>query len=99
MGRKLASTVVLWDAETQSPRVLEAGTEPSAEDAKLIDNPKAWGKSAAPADGDDGDDADDDGRPAQSAKKAEWVDYAESLGVELDDDATKQDYIDAVDAL
>lgn len=98
MGRKLTKNVTLWDAETQSPRTLLAGDEPSAEDAKLIDNPKAWSTDdeavAAPAEGD----VDDD-RPAQSAKKADWVEYAESLGVELDDDATKQDYIDAVDAL
>jgi hypothetical protein len=93
MGRKLASTVVLWDAETQSPIVYEAGTVPPDDVAKLIDNPKAWGESAAPAEG------DDDDRPAKNANKDTWVEYASSLGVELDEGSTKQDYIDAVDAL
>lgn len=40
--RTLRSTVILSGAEGDPPLVLLAGTTPTAEQAKRIDNPKAW---------------------------------------------------------
>lgn len=40
--RKLRSTVILSGDSGDPPTVLEAGSTPTAEQAKLIDNPKAW---------------------------------------------------------
>lgn len=90
MGKKLATTVVLWDAELSGPVVLLEGTVPSKEQAAQISNPKAWG--------DESDEEPDDGRPAAGAKKADWEDYADSLGVEYPEGATKQEIVDAIDA-
>lgn len=45
MGRKLAVTVYLdGDGRNDdgSPKVLLAGSEPTAEEAKSIDNPDVW---------------------------------------------------------
>lgn len=47
----------------------------------------------------DEDDADEVKPPAKSASKEDWVEYAGTVGVELDESATKKDYQDAVAAL
>lgn len=115
--RTLRSTVVLsGENEGDPPLVLLAGTTPTSEQAKRIDNPKAWddydpekaerspvtrpaplvadesGKVTDPAEPPAGNSP-----PAESAVKAEWVKYADSIGVTVDKKKpTKKDYQDAV---
>lgn len=47
--RKLRSTVILPGDSGDPPTVLAAGSTPTAEQAKLIDNPKAWDDYVEPA--------------------------------------------------
>lgn len=72
------------------------GDEPQAdpEPEEVDDDP-------APDADPDPEDEDDDVAPppAKNAAKDVWVEYAQSRGIELGDDASKKDYQDAVDAL
>lgn len=97
MGRRLERTVTLADPVTGVPVTYLAGDDVDDETAARITNPKAW-QSDSP---EESSAASEDGEPPRSGKGSgidAWRTYAASVGVEHDDDATKQDIIDAVDA-
>lgn len=84
-ARKLVANIWVGD------RFFAAGESPDSEFADQITNPNAW----------DADVADEAaaGPPPQSGKgsgRDAWVVYAESKGVAVSDDATRDDVIAAV---
>jgi len=72
--------------------------------ASRITNPKAWADAAAdpvtdepdPAPGDDGEASAPPPKGGPGSGRDAWVEYAESLGVVVDEDATRDEIIDAV---
>jgi hypothetical protein len=90
-------------------RVFGPDDKVPAEWAKLITNPAAWDggeppKSADAGDGDapaSADEPDGGGEPPRSGKGSSteaWQKYAASLGVEVPEDASRDDIVAAVDA-
>lgn len=84
--------------------VYAPGDDVPAHHAKLITNPKAWGdgeapegESLAPAPAPAGPVAPP--RAGKGSGMDAWVTYAEALGLEVDESATRDDIIAAVDAL
>lgn len=71
----------------------------SADDADQSDDSDTGDDTADDSAGNDSDDSDEEPAPAKNAKTAVWKAYAESKGIELADDASRQDYQDAVAAL
>lgn len=91
MARKLTSTVYLT-AEDGSVTSYGPGDTVPADVAKRITNPDVWEGS---------DDAESDGPPPRAgagSSKDKWVAYAEANGVTVDEDATRDDIIAAVEA-
>ena len=68
--------------------------------AALITNPNCWVDGELPKGKDSGPAADGDAPPraGKGSGRAEWAAYAESVGVQVDDDATRDEIIAAVDA-
>jgi hypothetical protein len=94
-GRKALVANVWVDGVLYGP----AGKKPDKDVAEQITNPKAW---ADTADADSGaESGDGSGIPpkggAGSGKDA-WKAYADSLGVAVDDDATRDDIVAALEA-
>lgn len=89
-----------WDADYESPRNSSAYVnEPEVVEAPAEDEPEPEEEPAEVPAEDEGAAEDEVGPPAKSANKDEWVAYAASKGIELEDAATKADYQDAVAAL
>lgn len=82
MSRRLKFSVMIGST------VYEAGTEPPEDVAGQITNPDAW-------------DGESSGEPPRSGKGSSadvWRKYAESLGVTVDEDATRDDIIAQLDS-
>ena len=89
MGGKLTSTVYLT-AEDGTITSYGPGDTVPADVAKQITNPDVWeGSSSAEA---------PPARSGAGSGKDKWVAYAEANGVTVDDDATRDDVIAAVEA-
>lgn len=100
--RRLRSFVFVQDEHGNSVTFGPDDAVPSWA-ATQITNPKAWIDGAdAPAEESPAGAANDPARPPEkgpgSAREA-WVAYAEALGFEIEDGATKADIIAAVDAV
>jgi hypothetical protein len=93
MGRRVKETVGgLRDPETGNTVHFTPDDDVPDWAAEQIDNPDIW------ADGDaDGDDSGEPPRAGKGSGRDAWAAYAESLGVEFDEDATRDDIIAAVD--
>lgn len=86
MGARLAYSVVLADGN-----VAEGGTEETPALRKAVTNPRAWVGDP---------DSQESGEPPRSGRGSSveaWRDYAVVAGVEVEDDATRDDIIAAVD--
>jgi hypothetical protein len=88
MGRKLRLSVVV------GAQLHEAGSEPPAEVAKAITNPDAWEGGEVPqvAAG------EEPPRSGRGSGVDEWRVYAETLGVDVPEDAGRDDIVALVDA-
>lgn len=95
MARRLSGTVVLRDPATGLPVVIGPADTVPEWAASLITNPGAWAGDSEAA-----DEADEASipRPDGRAGRDTWAEYAQSIGLEIDDDATKADIKAAVDA-
>lgn len=100
MARTLAKTVHV-EHETHGRQMFLAGSVPPDWAQDFITNPKAWVTS-------DDDDTEPEGsggevkRPGKSGPgsgREAWVTYAESKGVTVDDQMSRDDIAAAVDAL
>lgn len=89
-GRLKLSVVVGAD-------LYEAGTVPPPEVAKAITNPDAWEDSTPPA-AEESDDAEEPPRSGKGSGEDAWRAYAERLGINVPDDASRDDIIALVDA-
>lgn len=101
MGRVLKSTVVIGE------KSYLAGSEPPPDVAKLITNPDAWdgdpepvkasrrrgGKPATSAGG-----SEEPPRGGEGSGVDEWRAHAEKLGLEVPEDAGRDDIVALVDA-
>lgn len=90
MARTLAYTVYIKGPDGKTVPVLAGSEEPAWAKGKIGDH--AF---------DAGDDSDEMGPPPRTGKGsglAAWATYAAAHGIELDDDATKDDIIDALAA-
>lgn len=78
------------------PRVFGPSDVVPDDVAELITNPDVW------VTGTELDDEDESDRPPLTGKgsgKGAWTDYAESLGIEVPEDASRDDIVALVDAL
>lgn len=75
-----------------------AGTSPSAEVAKLITNPDAWEDDDASSSSDPGASFEIPPKGGAGSGKEAWADYAAERGVEVDEDATRDEIVAALDA-
>ncbi|MDN7120299.1 hypothetical protein INN71_02720 [Nocardioides sp. ChNu-153] len=97
MGKKLTAYVTVG-ATTYPPGVVPD------EVAKEVTNPKAFATgSASPAEAPDADDTGKEsgaGEPPRAGKGSgvdAWASYAKALGLEVKDDATRDELIELVD--
>lgn len=102
MGRQLAATVYVADEEGVVRSFGPGDTLPDWAAAKIT-NPDAYvdNDEAAPAADDESAPHDSDGAPPKTGKGsglANWLTYAESLGVDVPEDASRDDVIAAVEA-
>lgn len=107
MADVLAATVHVHVDEHGEPGrfVFEAGTVPPEWAVPLITNPDAWADSSGseaepgsePVDTPDGGVDGPPPRTGQGSSRAAWAEYAESVGVDIDDDMSRDDIIDAID--
>lgn len=91
MARKLKLSVFV------GAEVYEAGSEPPADVAKQITNADAWEDGDVPA-AEASDGPEEPPRSGQGATTDAWRAYADQLGVDVPDDAGRDDIIAAVDA-
>lgn len=98
MDRRLISTVYVLD-EHDAPHAFGPGDVVPAWAAEKITNPDVW---ASPDVGDGGaPGVPVDGEPPRNGKGSglvAWIEYAESIGVDVDEDASRDDVIASVDA-
>lgn len=95
MGRRLVATVILPDPEGGHPRVFSPGDDVPEWAADRITNPAAWAS-------DDPESTQPVGseRPPMSGKgsgRNAWAAYAETIGVAVDADMTREDIAAAVE--
>lgn len=106
--RRLAATVHVHEGEdgVAGTFVFEAGTVPPPWAVALITNPDAWGETppgVSPADGDGGTSPSPSGvggvppRHGAGSSRAAWAAYADTVGVDVDEDMSRDDIIAAVD--
>jgi len=103
---RLAATVVLVKEFTGEPVVFNPGDEPPKWAADQITNPKAWApeeESTPDGDGDGSGTSGDEGpeeppRVGKGSGVKAWQEYAEAIGVEVPDGASRDEIIAAVDA-
>lgn len=97
--RRLAATVHVHEGEdgVAGTFVFEAGTVPPPWAVALITNPDAWGET--PPDVSPGDGGADGVPPRHGAgsSRAAWAAYADTVGVDVDEDMSRDDIIAAVD--
>lgn len=102
-AKTLATTVHVTD-EAGVVHILEAGTSPTPDLAKLITNPKAWGGNAPAPDGGSSDTGSGSGstsggkleKPPAVGKGSstdDWKAYAAQEGISVPDDAKKADIV------
>lgn len=90
MGRKLAAYVHV------AGQRFAPGDEPPAEVANLITNPQAWeADNDQPQDGAGAGIGNPPPTAGAGSGKAAWRDYADANGVTVDDDASRDDVIEA----
>lgn len=95
MGKQLAATVHVMNPDTGLNEIFLAGSTPPKWAADLITNPGAWQTEEQQGA------VSEDGPPPRSGSgsgRARWVEFAESQGVEVDDEATKDDIISLLEA-
>lgn len=98
-GRKLVSTVYVHE-EDGTYKVYGPDDDVPADVAKRINNPKAWGASET-ADESVSDDADESGLPPKGGQGSgvdAWLAYADAEGIDVPEDASRDDVIAAVEA-
>lgn len=101
MARKLATYVHVADDKGEIHVYGPDTKELPAWAVKAITNPAAWADGDTATAAEPSPAAGEDEEPPRAGKgsgRAEWAAYAASVGVEVDDDATRDDIIAAVDA-
>jgi hypothetical protein len=100
-GQKLAYTVVVADDKGNQHTFGTATENLPAWARKAITNPAAWADGSAPDEADTDNAADTDGPPPKSGAgsgAAAWRAYAKHAEVEVDDKASREDVIAALEA-
>lgn len=101
MGRRLAAIVHVYD-EHGAAHVFGPDDDVPAWAAKAITNPDAWAAGdepeLAPTGEGGGGDGDEPPRGGPGSGRDAWAAYAESKGIAVPDDASRDDIVALVDA-
>lgn len=95
MGRRLAGTVAVYNPSTFTTEVFREGDTVPAWAEPRITNPALWvGDESTGGQGE----AEEPPRAGKGSGREAWVTYAETVGIEHDEDATRDEIIAAIDA-
>lgn len=100
MARKLAAYVHVVDSDARRSVAFGPDDDVPSWAAKQITNPKAWAGSdtETPEPTADATAGEPPPKAGRGSNREAWVAYAQASGVQVDDDASRDDVVAALDA-